>query len=202
MTKIERRFVALYRIGVLSFLRACVDRVWFYLLERYFKFDSWHAKAPFSCRPYKKTVVDLVNSLSPNSVVEIGTGLGELLCRIHAEMRYGYDIDLGVVRAAKFLNEDNIVFIHGGAESVTQDNIDVLLMINWIHNLSPKELGEVLLSLAPRAKYLLLDAIDVDGPGSYRYKHDFKFLKGVAERLSITRAPDEPRSFHLFRVIV
>lgn len=190
------------RIGFFQFIRFYLDRFCLRLLERYFKFDSWHSSAPFSSRLYKKTVVNLANGLSPDSVVEIGSGLGELLFRIKARKRYGYDIDLGVIRAARFLYGKDISFYHGDATQVHQDNIDLLLMINWIHNLSPQKLEEILLSLAPRVKYMLLDAIDDDGPDSYRYKHDFNFLKGVAERLSITRAPDEPRSFHLFRVIV
>jgi SAM-dependent methyltransferase len=200
--KIKRKCVAIFRIGLLSYCRIFLDRIWFRIIAWYFKFDPWHSSAPFSSRPYKKTVVNLANDLSPDSVVEIGSGLGELLFRIKARKRYGYDIDLGVIRAARFLYSKDISFYHGDATQVHQDNIDLLLMINWIHNLSPQKLEEILLSLAPRVKYMLLDAIDDDGPDSYRYKHDFNFLKGVAERLSITRAPDEPRSFHLFRVIV
>ena len=200
--KIKRKFTTITQIGLLPFCRICFDRLWFGILALHFKFDPWHINAPFSSRPYKKTVVNLVNGLSPDSVVEIGSGLGELLFRMKARKRYGYDVDLGVVKAARFLYGKNISFNHGDATQVNHDNIDLLLMINWIHNLSPQELEEILLSLAPRLKYMLLDAIDVDGPDSYRYKHDFKFLKGVAERMSITRAPDEPRSFHLFRVIV
>jgi hypothetical protein len=108
--KIKRKFVAIIRIGLLRFCRICFDRIWFRILAWHFKFDPWHISAPFSSRPYKKTVVNLVNDLSPESVVEIGSGLGELLFRIKAKKRYGYDVDLGVVRAARFLYGKDISF--------------------------------------------------------------------------------------------
>jgi SAM-dependent methyltransferase len=198
---VKKKFSTVKRIGLFRLLRCYADRQWLGLLAMYFRFDPWHATAPYSCRPYKQTVVDLVNSLSPHTVVEIGCGLGELLCRMHAPRRYGYDVDLGVICAARFLHGSKISFIHGDAAKVEQDSIDVLILVNWIHGQSPAELGGLLKPLLATASYLVLDAIDSDGPASYRYKHDFAFLEGKAERLSVTRPLDEPRSFHLFRVI-
>lgn len=200
MSSIRRKLATARRVGLLRNLRCLVDRLWLCLLARYFRFDPWHASAPYSCRTYKQTVVDLVNSLSPHTVVEIGCGLGELLCRIHAPRRYGYDIDKGVIRAARFLHGSKIAFIHGDSAKLEQDSMDVLILVNWIHSQSPAELGGILNPLLAKANYLVLDAIDTDQPFSYRYKHDFAFLEGKAELLSVTRPLDEPRSFHLFRV--
>ena len=45
-----------------------------------------------SCRPYKREVVDIVNSLRPNSVVEVGCGLGEIVGRACARERFGFAI--------------------------------------------------------------------------------------------------------------
>ena len=139
--------------------------------------------------------------MAPGTVVEIGAGLGELLAHIDAPRRFGYDIDPGVVRAARFLHRRGITFVQGDATQVIEMPIDVLILVNWIHNLSPDELSGLLKPLMPRTTHLLLDAIDLDGPSSYCYKHTFDFLNGKAELVSITRAPDEPRSFHLFRVM-
>lgn len=197
----KKKFSAVKRIGLSHFLRCRAERLWLSLLARYFRFDPWHASSPYCCRTYKQTVVDLVNSISPHTVVEIGCGLGELLRRIHAPLRYGYDVDQGVIRAARFLHGSKISFINGDAAKVEQDSIHVLILVNWIHTQSPAELESLLKPLLAKASYLVLDAIDPDGPSSYNYKHDFAFLEGEAERLSVTRAPDEPRSFHLFRVI-
>ena len=188
------------RIGFFQLIQINWDRLCLKVLEKYFKFDSWHSSAPFSSRPYKKTVVDIVNDLKINVVVEVGSGLGELLVRIKAKERYGYDIDLGAVRASRFLYGKYVSFFHGDSKFISQEKIDVLIMVNWIHNLSPKELEDILMPMTHKVKYFLLDAIDLNGPKTYRYKHDFKFFGGVAELLSVTPAPNEPRSFHLFRV--
>lgn len=196
-----RKVATARRIGLRRLLRCRIDRIWLGLLARHFGFNAWHATAPFSCRPYKQTVVDLVNGLTPRVVVEVGSGLGELLSRIDAVERHAYDVDPGVVRAGRFLHGRRVSFVLGDATTVIQARIDVLVMVNWIHNLSPSDLEQLLLPLVARTRYLVLDAIDADAPGSYRYKHDFAFLDGVAERLSVTPAPDEPRGFHLFRVI-
>ncbi len=189
------------RFGIRRLVRCRIDRAWLEVLRRHFQFDAWHAQAPYSCRPYKETVVDLVNGLAPSTVVEVGAGLGDLLAHIEAARRYGYDIDAGVVRAARFLHRNRITFVHGDASDVGQDQIDVLIMVNWIHNLSPAELESTLGPLVARTTYLVLDAVDPDGPESYRYKHSFSFLAGLAERVSVTRASDEPRSFHVYRVV-
>ena len=188
------------RMGLLRLVRCRFDLLWLRVLQRHFEFDPWHALAPYACRSYKRLVVDIVNRLAPGTVVEIGAGLGELLAHIDAPRRFGYDIDPGVVRAARFLHRRGITFVHGDATQVIDAPIDVLILVNWIHNLSSNELSELLEPLMPRTTYLLLDAIDLDGPSSYRYKHTFDFLNGNADLVSITRAPDEPRSFHLFRV--
>lgn len=188
-------------IGLRRLLRCRVDRWLLGLIARRYKFDPWHASAPYSCRPYKKAVVDLVNGLAPSSVVEVGCGLGDIVSRIDAPNRFGYDTDRGVVRAARLLHGRRLEFVEGDASNVAQSSMDVLIMVNWLHNVSPSELGNLLPPLADRAKYLVFDAMDFDAPASYRYRHDFALLDGVAERVSTTRVPDEPRSFYLFRVI-
>ena len=201
MSVIRRKLDSLRRVGLLRTLRCRVVRLWLGFLAWYFRFDPWHANAPYCCRTYKKTVVDLVNSVAPHTVVEIGCGLGELLFRIHSSHRYGYDVDRGVIRAARFLHGSKISFIHGDATKVEQSSMDVLILVNWIHSQSPAELEGLIKPMLDRVSYLVLDAIDPDGPVSYCYKHDFAFLEGKAERLSVTRAQNEPRSFHLYRVI-
>src|SRR5882724_2411371 len=71
-----------FRFGesaVIKRLRCLFERAWLRTIRRVFRFDEWHANAPYACRPYKKSVVDLANSLRPNTVVEVGCGLGEIL---------------------------------------------------------------------------------------------------------------------------
>jgi SAM-dependent methyltransferase len=150
-------------------------------------------------------VVGIVNSLRPESVVEVGCGLGEILSRIRARERFGFDSDAAVVRAARFLHPRGTRWVAADAFAVPEllpreQGIDCLVMINWIHNLRPDQLADCVLPLLPRVRYLLLDAIDHDAPSSYRFRHDFGFLAGVTERISMTRAAGEPRSFVLYQV--
>ena len=185
-------------------LRCRFERAWLEAIRRVFRFDAWHANAPYACRPYKKSVVELANSLHPNTVVEVGCGLGEILSRIKAQCRYGLDSDARVVRAARFMHPRGIVWIAGAAATLKEQMgpvacIDCLIMVNWIHNLSPEELASILVPLLPKIRFLIVDAVDQNAPASYRVKHDFAFLSGQATRLAAVRVPDEPRTFLLFR---
>jgi len=192
---------------VIKRLRCLFERAWLRTIRRVFRFDEWHANAPYACRPYKKSVVDLANSLRPNTVVEVGCGLGEILSRINAQNRYGLDSDARVIRAARFMHPRGIVWIAGAADTLQQRMgpvafIDCLIMVNWIHNLSSEELASTLVPLLPKIRFLIVDAVDQNAPASYRVKHDFAFLTGQATRLTAVRVPNEPRSFLLFRTSV
>jgi GalNAc-alpha-(1->4)-GalNAc-alpha-(1->3)-diNAcBac-PP-undecaprenol alpha-1,4-N-acetyl-D-galactosaminyltransferase len=185
-------------------MRRVLDRLWLRALFRVFRFDVWHAGAPYSCRPYKSQVVALANSLNPRFVVEIGCGLGDILRRIHAVERIGIDIDVRVIRAAKFLHP-SIAWVHGDANEVSRllpdaRTIDCLIMVNWIHAINEVALEGILAPLLNKTRYLIVDSIDADGPQSYRYKHDFSFLKSVAQPVSTVRVLEEARSLVLFKV--
>ena len=197
-----RKYRAIRRTGVLLTLRVGVDRLFLTVLQWIYKFHPWHASAPLSARPYRYAVARMVNELRPLRVVEVGCGLGGNLALINAPERFGYDLDDGAIRAARFLHRSKkISFIHGDISTVDVRNIDVLILVNWIHEISPQKLEEWLVPVLPHAGYLLLDAIDPNEPGSYRYKHDFSFLEKRVERLAVTRVSNEGRSFQLFRVV-
>lgn len=195
-----RRLRSVRSFGFLRSVRIAVDRVCLAMLHAIYHFDPWHAHAPTSARPYRKTVADVVNGLHPRTVVEVGCGLGSILNLVKAPVRLGYDIDEGAIKAARLLFGRRILFFHGDTSSVTQPQIDVLVLVNWIHEISPEELARLLEPLLPRTTHLLLDAIDPNGPSGYRYKHDFAFLHGRARLISVSRPAGEDRTFRLFRV--
>jgi SAM-dependent methyltransferase len=185
-------------------MRCRLERLWLGALRCVFRFDAWHANAPYACRPYKKSVIDLANSVHPTTVVEVGCGLGDIVSRIRAENRYGFDLDARVIRAARFLHPRGTAWIVGNAAKIGEQNlpvtlIDCLIMVNWIHNLSSEELAATLAPLLSKTRYLIVDAVDQNAPASYRVKHDFGFLGGVATQLAAIRVLDEPRRFLLFR---
>ncbi|MEP7242298.1 MAG: class I SAM-dependent methyltransferase [Gammaproteobacteria bacterium] len=206
LAPVVRKVAQAYRFGLYATFRCRADRLWLRGLSRVFGFDPWHASAPFFCRPYKAHVVELANSVRPATVVEVGCGLGEILVRVRARNRLGFDQDASVIRAARFLHPWRARWVNSDGAAIVRvlpagGTIDCLIMVNWIHNLSPAQLAELVLPLLPLSRHLLLDAIDADGPKSYRYKHDFAFLEGRVERVSAVREVAEQRSFVLFRVL-
>lgn len=191
--------------GLGARVRCRCERSWLGAVRRVFKFDPWHVSATYACRPYKRRVVEIVNSLRPGLVAEVGCGLGDILTRIRASERIGVDLDAAVIRAARFLHPRAAHWIHGDASALATAvpagrRVDCLIMVNWIHNLSPAVLHDCLLPLLNRVDHLVVDAIDADASGSYRYRHDFAFLAAHCVRVSALRVPGEPRTFLTFRI--
>ncbi len=186
--------------GAFRMARIYADRLFIFTLSKIYKFPaSWHP--PTSMRQYRITVAGIVNALKPDVVCEVGCGLCSILSRINSPHRYGYDIDAGVIRAARLLRSSALELHEGDLSAVALNHIDVLILVNWIHEVSPEDLENELSRLLPITRYLVLDAIDPDNTFGYRYKHDFSFLTSRVRRLSVTRHPGEGRSFQLFEVI-
>lgn len=186
--------------GVGRVARVLGDRLIIAILAKMFRFPaSWHP--PTSMRPYRIAVAKVVSDLHPKIVCEVGCGLGSILTRVNAPRRIGYDISAGVIRAARLIRPGSIEFKQGGLDAVRIPSMDVLILVNWIHEVSPKDLESSLLPLLPRTHYLMLDAIDPDNAFGYRYKHDFAFLVTHAVRRSTTRVEGEGRSFILYEVL-
>lgn len=191
--------------GTWAAIRCRISRVWLSALRLRFGFDAWHAGASYSCRPYKRVVVELANALRPALAVEVGCGLGDIISRVAAVERIGIDADPRVIRAAQFLHPRGR-WIHGDGRRTLHlvppnRQIDCLIMVNWIHTLSPAEVAALLLPLLPVTRFLILDAIDAGALGTYRYRHDFGLLAGRARRLSATRLRGEPRTLVVFEVL-
>ena len=81
-----------------------------------------------------------------------------------------------------------------------EDDIDILILVNWIHDYSAELLNNWLTPLLPHTRYLVLDAINPENPLNYQYAHDFSFLAGRAERIRSVRPENEGRQFHLYKV--
>ena len=48
-------------------------------MAKKYGFHPWHAAAPLSARPYRRTVAEMVNGVNPEVVVEVGCGLSSIL---------------------------------------------------------------------------------------------------------------------------
>lgn len=147
------------------------------MLQKYFLFDSWHVNSNFYCRLYKEDIINSVNLLKPNSVVEIGCGLGDIISRINCKKKTGYDIDLRVLKAATILNP-NVVYKCGSFSDIQKTQTDVLIIFNWIHNISPVILKDLMLDVIPYFNYIVLDQIH-DNQDGYKYSHDFIWMNEI-----------------------
>lgn len=166
-----------------------------------FGFDPWHYKNTWYDRLYKQTAVAMAQRLAPKRVVEVGCGLGEIIARIGAPLKVGYDIQKEVIEAARFLYGKRVLFRVGSLPDVREKEVDLLIALNWIHELSPAALGE-LFSCAP-CRYLLIDAIK-PGQRGYKYPHAKQTLSSVLPKAQLIEERDgglgEPRVLLLFEM--
>ncbi|MFA5746034.1 MAG: DUF2334 domain-containing protein [archaeon] len=137
-----------------------------------YKFNKWHIN-PIELRPYALDCVKEVNKIISKekltSVYEIGCGLGEILNKIKAKIRVGYDIEPEVLIAGaqKF---KKIIFNYGSFNDIKNKNIDVLITVNFIHEIKPSILKKYYANLIKynRIKYIAVDSVN------YKYNHNFK----------------------------
>jgi 2-polyprenyl-3-methyl-5-hydroxy-6-metoxy-1,4-benzoquinol methylase len=169
-------------------------------LYRIYRFDVWHVANGYCCRSYKKTLVEKIDELGPRVVVEVGCGLGDIVRNVRSPVRIACDIDPRVIKAARVRALfRGVQFRTGGASAITESEIDVLIMINWIHSVPENALIALIEEFVGRAEYLVLDAIDDDAAASYRFRHDLSFLAGQATLVSSFRVTGEPRTFSIWR---
>lgn len=161
--------------GFWTFAKGCYKRVLFRVLYWVYHFDYWHT-APVEWREYALELCKFVNSLARDrelrSVVEVGCGLGEILGRLKIPARLGFDRSESVLRVARKLHP-GIEFVLGSFAEVSV-KADILIAVNFIHEIPPEELKQMLLGSAEKAgvKYIVVDRV------AYAYYHDFDAILG------------------------
>ena len=145
--------------------------------------------------------VAMANSIKPESVIEIGCGLGEIISRIDSTTKIGFDTCDKVLMAASDYHDQTIRWQSGSFFEAQTFEKDLLIAINWINNLSPEELEKNILSNKSTTKYFLLESITKNTDG-FRYYHDFSFMEKFSERIDRQECGyGEPRELILFRVL-
>jgi hypothetical protein len=140
--------------------------------------DPWHIRHNIYCRPYKWKVIEIANSLNPNTVIEIGCGLGEIISRVKTQHRIGIDIDKSCIYLANKLNKGP-VYIEGSFDDVLTlqvKEIDVLIMVGFIHGIPMDTLNFYVNQILDSkiCKYIITD----------RYREDYPEDRGVVHDLS------------------
>jgi hypothetical protein len=98
-------------------------------------------------------------------VAEVGCGLGDILNRVQAERRLGFDVDRSVISWARFLQRFNgsaTEFAVGGFDALARSEpevIDLLIMAGWFHYMPDEWIRDQLHHLfgVKRVRYLMVD---------------------------------------------
>ena len=154
-----------------------LDRI---ILQKCFRFDKWHI-AKLQEHPYAVDIVMQVNkhNSSKSFGVELGCGLGDIISHIVCDRKIGYDIDLRVLRAARFLNFfrfnrngrltfEKLDFIIEELEGIC----DFVVAVNFLHHYNPVELKKALDKIyeyhLSKNGLLVVDTVQNTG---YEYNH-------------------------------
>lgn len=198
-------FAQLRSAGIGGIVACLLKKLQYKRLARRYGFDPWHAKSPFECRGYKREVVQLAGRLHPQTVVEIGCGLGEIVSRVPDCRRFGFDIDARVVPAARELHGAACRFECAGLSDVDtvrrtvgSDGADLLVMVNWPHALPWPELAAHVrrLARAVSLRHVIIDTIEPGTPG-YAHHHSVAELRGLGSVGKSLRSIDGVRTLHV-----
>lgn len=184
--------------GLSVYTKGIIRRKKYISLQRKYGFDSWHI-TPYELRPYAWSLVRFVNAeLKARSVCEIGCGLGDIIRNIEADQRIGIDLSEKAISCAKILNKSgDILFKTGGfGESILPSvKIDLLITVNFIHNIPPDELASGYRKMMESAEVRYIIADSVRGEG-YQYNHN-DFTTILPEYHSQAIWKDEHRTVYL-----
>lgn len=120
-------------VGIINCMLGGIKRGRYKKLCKKYHFDSWHV-SPYELRKYVQVTAAYVNSKNPDTVVDIGCGLGEMLRHINSEKRIGFDIHEETIKVARMLSKGDITFCVGSFDEVNVEGpIDYLITLNFMH---------------------------------------------------------------------
>ncbi|HEY8085591.1 MAG TPA: class I SAM-dependent methyltransferase [Methylophilaceae bacterium] len=174
-------------------------------LQQIYRFDPWHASAPFACREYKVRAVDLASSTHSRVVLDIGCGLGDIIGRVRAEKRWGVDKSTAAIAAARRLFGGRVCFAIGSlfapdeiANVVPDRPIDLVIITNWAHGVELEQLIVIIRSIQQKLSVRML-LIDTVRPGILEgcFAHSIDDLARLGEVKSSVDCGDGTRDLHL-----
>ncbi|GAA4229531.1 SAM-dependent methyltransferase [Streptosporangium album] len=128
--------------------------------------DKWHLRG-FHTTNYKKIAVALSREVSGSArvVVEVGCGLGDIVSRVKAYRKFGYDVDSATISCARLLRRlrrPDTSYRVGSFDSLVHlefESIDLLIAMGWLHYMPDEWIEENLRSLltSKRVRYIMVD---------------------------------------------
>lgn len=162
----------------------CVEpfrRAFRFGLTWWFGISRWHI-ASADAKAYVRDVADFLNRRHPETVCEVGCGLGDILRRVLAPRRYGFDADPAVVRAAQslaWITGQRVEYsqLRLGQDKIPSLSADAWVLVNWPHMMRPAVLREVIKTIFTqnlrKGGCMIIDSVE-EGKGAYR--HDPSWL--------------------------
>ena len=84
-------------------IKGIINKYFRMLLWKVFKFERWHISL-LSQREYAQDVIEFSNKKNFDSIVEIGTGIGDVIRNIYAKKKLCLDLEKNILKANKFLS--------------------------------------------------------------------------------------------------
>lgn len=182
-------------------LRLRAKQAYYLALARVFGFDRWHYRVVRENCGYFEQLARLHDSLKPGTTVEIGCGLGEVLCGLDGVTRIGIDRERAVIAAARFLRPHAARFLV--ADDFRDDTLMsttarpvCLVFINWFHVYAAADLQSIVAEYvrSTGASYIIFDVINTTA-GGYRHHHPVELLQRFGRVHSVVDAGDSIRRF-------
>lgn len=157
---------------------------WRILLRYIYNFDRWHVSTLYE-RKYARDIITYLNAKPKeerNSIVEIGCGLGDVIRNLNYTTKTGFDADINVLKAAKFLSlisSDKAIKFHEFKfpDSALSLRCDVIMLVNWIHHIPPvtlkNKLEEYFINNLRDKGEIIIDTVQ---DNEYKFNHSIKFL--------------------------
>ena len=117
--------------------------------------------------------------INHNTIVEIGCGRGDIIGNLRYVDKVGFDINEEVIRAAKIFHT-NTTFYVGSFPDVHIGEIEAIIMVNFIHEISPEKLKKLIEKMIENNKIriFIIDILKHNVHSCYKYCHDGSYLLG------------------------
>ena len=179
---------------IFKLIRIIFSRIVLRVLSFGLKVPKWHLNATFESRYYKRMVIKISNIYKANFVIEIGCGIGEILGRLNASQKYGFDINKDTLILCKRLNK-NIKTIHNDIMSNNQKILEIInssekdetiliIMVNWLHEYSEIKVKKMLESILSIKRNIIVIAdiyqrVEYSRIPQNKIVHKFKDIKNI-----------------------
>lgn len=189
---IKRKLLKIKILGFSKIIHGIMEYQKFLKLEKQFDFDHWHTRSPYSWSLYKSIVVEITKTLKPDSVIEVGCGLAEILERTRARVRYGVDADEKVISAARQIS--NCVFINSSLEDLPkhlddsqQGQFDGIILVNTAHAIQESILIKQLklLNDTISLRWIIIDQV----LGNTGFSHELSNLDWLFSKSQVYEVP-------------